>query len=287
MLHLQMGQEVLYLLMTIGIVTSIVLIVYAQVLHRDIAELKHSEVQAEDENEPPDATDSAANNAQRNIGGDVPAKEDGEAQTEAEDEVPGSTDSTSSDAEPDEAGETPDEEDIEATVEPAAGEPAVSPIPNDQPPIITLSEAQGYYFPSGSAELSESFRTLLAMEITPRIIEIGDKYDADVIEVVGHTDEVPVRSRESTIDEMLLPFLRGQLEAEPAVSDNVGLGMARAASVVRQLGKDPRLESFTILPLSAGHTTTIRYTISESASASHQEQERRRIEIRVRRRFNN
>ena len=155
---------------------------------------------------------------------------------------------------------------------------------DDQPPIITLTEAQGYYFPSGSADLSSEFRELIARQIVPQIFDIGRRYDAQVIEVVGHTDEIPVRSTRSTIDRDMLGFLN-QRSPEPVVSDNVGLGMVRAAAVVRELRQDPRLEEFTILPLSAGQTTTVRHELSPGLLPPREDQQRRRIEIRVRRHF--
>lgn len=194
MLHLQMGQEVLYLLMTIGIMTSLILLVYT-----------HSQ------------QEFAA--------------------------------------------------------------------PLEQPPIITLSEARGYYFPSGSAALSQSFRAALVQRIVPRILDISRQYEARVIEVVGHTDEVPVSAARSTIDSTLLHFLNWQPSAAPVASDNVGLGMARAAAVVRELRADPRLQGLTILPLSAGQTTTVQHQLSPGTNEVAEDQLRRRIEIRVRRHF--
>jgi outer membrane protein OmpA-like peptidoglycan-associated protein len=213
MLHLQMGQEVLYLLMTIGLMSSLVLIVYARLLYIENANLK-----------------AAA------------------------------------------AGV--------AGPEPGAGPSEPRP---DQPPIITLTEAQGYSFASGSAELSDEFRALVAHQIVPRILEISSQYDARVIEVIGHTDEIPVHSGNSTVDRDLLGFLIRPSSVEPVVADNVGLGMVRAGSVLRELRSDPRLSALTILPLSAGQTTTTHQELSLGASSPQDDATRRRIEIRVRR----
>src|SRR3954468_3931964 len=77
------------------------------------------------------------------------------------------------------------------------------------PPIINLSEAGGYYFEVGSAELGPDFKTALVDKGAPRILEIAAEYpDVDVIEVIGHTDEQPIKHRSSTLDGALLEALR-------------------------------------------------------------------------------
>ena len=70
---------------------------------------------------------------------------------------------------------------------------AAVPVGHQWPPIISLSEAGGYFFKSGSAELSSAFRDTLIKKIPSEILEYIKKYDVDVIEVVGHTDEQPDR----------------------------------------------------------------------------------------------
>ena len=60
------------------------------------------------------------------------------------------------------------------------------------PPIIRMSEADGYFFKSGSAELSATFHDALVNETPGEILKYIRKYDVDVIEVVGHTDERPI-----------------------------------------------------------------------------------------------
>ncbi len=48
----------------------------------------------------------------------------------------------------------------------------------DHPPILTLTEADGYYFPSGSAELSDDFVTRLQQVIAPQLVDIGASFNA-------------------------------------------------------------------------------------------------------------
>jgi flagellar motor protein MotB len=149
------------------------------------------------------------------------------------------------------------------------------------PPIINLSEAGGYYFATGSAELTPSFATELRTVVTDKLLEIAEAYDVDVIEVIGHTDEQPVNRSASNLDRSLASVTTGGSAGVLQWADNAGLGLARALSVVERLSADPRLKSFRILPLSAAQL------INTDGRITHWDnhgdvRERRRIEIRMR-----
>jgi len=152
---------------------------------------------------------------------------------------------------------------------------------HDWPPIINLSEAGGYNFATGSAELSGDFEAKLKSSILRQLIDIIQQYDVDVVEVIGHTDEQPLSDRRSNLDAKLIAVLNGRADAL-APADNAGLGMARAASVVKALRADPRLAHVTVLPLSAAQVILPGDGLSDGQSAGNVK-ERRRIEIRVRR----
>lgn len=154
---------------------------------------------------------------------------------------------------------------------------------HDWPPIITLSESEGYFFKSGSADLTSDFEANLTTKVTAVLLELTQKYDVNVIEVIGHTDEQPLVVRASNLDATLLPFLRGASDTPPMLpADNAGLGFARAASVVRALSEEPRLSSLRILPLSGAQVINVGDALSTGHAPVSIEQ-RRRIEIRVRR----
>jgi flagellar motor protein MotB len=150
------------------------------------------------------------------------------------------------------------------------------------PPIINLSEAGGYYFATGSAELTPNFATELRTVVVDKLLEIAESYDVDVIEVIGHTDEQPVNGRASNLDRALSSVTAGTSDAGVLQwADNAGLGLARALSVVERLSADPRLKTFRILPLSAAQL------IGTDGRITHWDnhgdvRERRRIEIRMR-----
>jgi flagellar motor protein MotB len=149
------------------------------------------------------------------------------------------------------------------------------------PPIINLSEAGGYYFATGSAELTANFATELRTVVVDKLLEIADSYDVDVIEVIGHTDEQPVNGRASNLDRTLASVTTGGSAGVLQWADNAGLGLARALSVVERLSADPRLRNFRILPLSAAQLIGIDGKITRWDSHG-DVRERRRIEIRMR-----
>jgi flagellar motor protein MotB len=159
---------------------------------------------------------------------------------------------------------------------------------NDRPPIINLEEQQGYKFESGDATLTPAFREKLTREKVPELIRYASAYSVNIIEVIGHTDEIPVGIRGSNLDYMLIPFLRSgtgpEVTQQLQATDNAGLGMARAAAVARHLLADPGLKALKmrILPLSGAQLIDVNDELS-TGSDQREDRNRRRIEIRVRR----
>ena len=150
------------------------------------------------------------------------------------------------------------------------------------PPIITLSEAQGFYFESGSTVLTEDFRELLVAEVIPRVVSASEEYGASVVEVVGHTDESPLRTGESNLDDRLLSFLAGEPGEPLRAADNAGLGLARAAAVAQVIIAQPEAADLNVLPLSGAQAAEPGDQLAVRGGPL-AEQARRRIEIRLRR----
>ncbi|MER9675026.1 hypothetical protein [Mesorhizobium sp. M0208] len=164
-----------------------------------------------------------------------------------------------------------------------AEEPAPEDKPHDWPPIISLSELDGYNFDTGSAELSDGFKTKLR-QMSKTIAGIATSYGVDVIEVIGHTDEQAMAGDSSNMDRGLQPVLARKMDIgtlHPA--DNAGLGLARAISVTSILRDMPELKGFTILPMSGGQLILPGDRLTDGAQAG-DVKARRRIEIRVRQR---
>jgi flagellar motor protein MotB len=150
------------------------------------------------------------------------------------------------------------------------------------PPIITLSEAGGYSFRSGSAELSPTFQDILIKKTPGDILEYIKKYDVDVIEVVGHTDEQPIGLRQSNLDRDLLSVLKNTTGIASLIpADNAGLGLARAVSVVSVLRQSPLLAAYKLIPLSGAQLVNTDETLAILGTPGDIPQ-RRRIEIRLR-----
>ncbi|MFS8050430.1 hypothetical protein [Rhizobium sp. BR 314] len=152
---------------------------------------------------------------------------------------------------------------------------------HDWPPIINLDDAKKNYFQSGSAELTGTFAQLLDGTITDEIASNLNLYGANIVEVIGHTDEQPVSREKSNLDDTLISAISGKLPVsalQPA--DNVGLGLARAIAVANVLKANPKLKDATILPMSAAQLILPGDTITSGQRGA--VESRRRIEIRVR-----
>jgi flagellar motor protein MotB len=151
------------------------------------------------------------------------------------------------------------------------------------PPIIRMSEADGYFFKTRSAELSPNFRVALMSETPVEILQYIKKYDVDVIEVVGHTDERPIGARQfSNLDRDLTSVLQNTEDVASLVpADNAGLGLARAVSVVSVLRQSPLLSGYKMIPLSGAQLVNTDETLALEGSMQ-DVQQRRRIEIRLR-----
>lgn len=165
----------------------------------------------------------------------------------------------------------------------ARGTAANGPGGHQWPPIIRMSEADGYFFQSGSAELSPAFREALTDQTPFEILNYIRKYDVDVIEVVGHTDERPIGIRQySNLDHDLLPVLKNAAGVGSLIpADNAGLGLARAVAVVSVLRQSPLLAGYKLIPLSGAQLVNTDETLAITGSPENIQQ-RRRIEIRLR-----
>lgn len=163
----------------------------------------------------------------------------------------------------------------------AAGQ--LEPAGNKWPPIISLPEAENYSFKIGSAQLTQNFKTQLEGKIVEEILQTLSKYEADLIEVIGHTDLQPMsRARVSNLDTSAKEFFETDKEIALRAKDNVGLGYARALSVTKHLLRTPELQGYTILPYSAAQMITPNGTIAKIGD-DFESSQLRRIEIRVRR----
>jgi len=75
------------------------------------------------------------------------------------------------------------------------------------PPIINLKEADGYYFLVASAQASTEFESKVRKAIVPEILKYAKEFKTNVIEVVGHTDEQPIKGIDTNLDTTVFDVL--------------------------------------------------------------------------------
>jgi outer membrane protein OmpA-like peptidoglycan-associated protein len=153
-------------------------------------------------------------------------------------------------------------------------------LPHDQPPIVVLTEAEGYSFETGKAEITPEFAIALNTQIIARLKTLARQYECDVIEVIGHTDGQPVAAR-SNLDTTLTRVISGQTFALTPGS-NADLGLMRAWSVIRHLQGLGEFQRMLFYGYSAGQVIRLdgSYAAPHDVTA---DATRRRIEIRLRR----
>lgn len=179
----------------------------------------------------------------------------------------------------------PQLESLVSTVATAGPAGANDPPGNRWPPIISL-DGNKYRFKTGSAEITSDFESYLVEDAAAKIAALLRQYDADVIEIVGHTDEQviePKEQKESNLDRVALPAVNGETDQELIPVDNAGLGLARAIEVARVLRSQPALKGMKVVPMSAGQLLRKGDLLSPGGGAALNDPDRRRIEIRVRR----
>ncbi|MFL5381487.1 MAG: flagellar motor protein [Longimicrobiaceae bacterium] len=149
----------------------------------------------------------------------------------------------------------------------------------DQPPLIVLSEADGYTFASGQAEISADFARQLDEIVADRIRAEAIACACSVVEVIGHTDGQLVNTR-SNLDRALgrAVFSGATLSA----GSNADLGLMRAWAVVDRLRRHPATRDLRYYGYSAAQMIqpSGQYASPDDMS---DHAERRRIEIRLRR----
>ena len=151
------------------------------------------------------------------------------------------------------------------------------------PSFINIIGEEEIWFEIGEATLTEQFKRQLIDEVADQIRSHAEEFGATIVEVIGHTDDLPIVREYSNFDNEILDAYNGSFpvdELKPA--DNAGLGIARAVSVIKELEKIDSLSNLTFVPLSGGQLI-LPNDGNLSGNVSGDVRERRRIEIRVRR----
>lgn len=157
---------------------------------------------------------------------------------------------------------------------------------HQQPPLITLDDAQGYRFNLSRATLSIEFQNKIKQSIATKILNQAKRYNCDTVEIYGYTDGLPFSKNHNSkyFDKLLHKCLTHNCNIDKIKSSsNLELGMQRAIAVVNYLKpylikKNSPIKN--ILPYSGGQFINEKGDISslkDTKSNTH----RRRIEIRL------
>ena len=153
---------------------------------------------------------------------------------------------------------------------------------SEWPPFISLSETSNYSFEIGKAALSPDLESFLIESVAGQIRSFVENDDTEIVEVIGHTDDLPIVRGATTFNHDIINALEGTFPFEELhPTDNAGLGIARAVSVIIVLKEFDELSDLTYIPLSGGQLIkpNIEGTDRNLAGDS---KIRRRIEIRIR-----
>ena len=152
---------------------------------------------------------------------------------------------------------------------------------SEAPPILVFSEAEGFKFESGKANLSIKFRANLRERLIPKILRLGKRHQANIIDCIGHTDEQPVTTK-SSLDGQLLSWVENR-KSFLVPGSNVDLGLMRCLEVARYFKEDTRLEGFRFNSYSAGQVILPNGDLAKVKQGPQNDPARRRIELRLRR----
>ncbi|NEO51962.1 MAG: flagellar motor protein [Okeania sp. SIO3B5] len=155
------------------------------------------------------------------------------------------------------------------------------------PPNIVITAAQGYDFPSGSAELTDALNGYIRNTLVPNIEENIQKFDVDTVVIIGHTDGQPVAEPFSNLDGLVEEVATGnESVGKLKEGSNVDLGLMRALAVVRKLQDIQKSEGKlrSLDPLKGFRAYSAGPLILRNGEFAqpneNPDQERRRIEIR-------
>ncbi|MHB2154059.1 flagellar motor protein [Calditrichota bacterium GD2] len=153
----------------------------------------------------------------------------------------------------------------------------------ENPPIIILSEKEkSFRFDLGSANIPTAFNNALWNQIIPFLDSLSRVYECDAIEVIGHTDGVPINSWTSNLDQNLITYFKNCNVENLSPGSNVDLGMMRALAIIQifiksqQKGFLKKIKYF--FPYSAGQMIGVNRSLI-TKDAFDPDKGRRRIEI--------
>ena len=153
-------------------------------------------------------------------------------------------------------------------------------------PIIILSEQNPLYrFETGSSTVPSAFENALRGKITKWLEENNQHGTFNAIEIIGHTDDQPIRGLSSNLDTQLIEAIQPDENVSLLrPGSNIDLGMMRAIAVLtilQEIQDEGRLQSIEyFFPSSSGQMILEDHSIA-TMSSNEDNPNRRRVEIRM------
>ncbi len=153
------------------------------------------------------------------------------------------------------------------------------------PPILLIKD-ENYRFDLGSAAIPTAMLNYISGKLVPDIEKTTNDFNINTVEIIGHTDEQPIGSVTSNLDQNLEAAANSQGSVSTLkAGSNADLGLMRSLAVVKELlkiqkeqGRMPGIQfraySAAQLILPNGEFAPIPQQKRQSAAT------RRRIEIR-------
>jgi len=170
---------------------------------------------------------------------------------------------------------------------------------HDLDALVTLDADAGYTFDTSEAEVSTDFDTAFIKGLDGRVsgisqvqalLQSAEGKNIEAIEVIGHTDEQ--RYRAGDFDKRLMAYVNRRASFPPDASNNLELGMVRAAAAARYLREQLRIpgngipaqfRNLPVIPMTAGELLLRNGNLTTGVvGAARNDDKRRRVEIRLR-----
>lgn len=164
---------------------------------------------------------------------------------------------------------------------------AISQISNKEtetPPILLIKD-ENYRFDPGSAGIPPAMLNYITNKLVPNIEKTTKDFTINTVEIIGHTDEQPIGSVSSNLDNNLeaAASSQGSLSTLKAGS-NADLGLMRSLAVVKELltiqKKQGKMSRIRFRAYSAAQLILPNGQFAPIPQERQSEATRRRIEIR-------
>ncbi|BAZ05711.1 OmpA family protein [Calothrix sp. NIES-3974] len=158
------------------------------------------------------------------------------------------------------------------------------------PPLIEIRDNENFRFSPNSAEISPRMEKYIKDEIVKLIDENTQKYNINLVEIIGHTDEQSIGFAASNLDDNLETAAKSttattNIDTLLKAGSNADLGLMRSLAVVKLLQKiqiqENKMKNVKFRPYSAAQLILPNGDLANPPQGVRvADSSRRRIEIR-------